>query len=71
MTSHCRCCSGKFAEGDVLGDCTGCPECATKDRQISILTASLDDLRERIAAVDGELAGVRDAKEKQIVDRYE
>jgi hypothetical protein len=28
MASHCRCCSGKFVENDVLGDCPGCPECA-------------------------------------------
>ena len=28
MPSHCRCCSGKFLDGDVLGDCPGCPECA-------------------------------------------
>ena len=26
--SHCRCCSGKFLENDVLGDCPGCQECA-------------------------------------------
>jgi hypothetical protein len=28
MANHCRCCSGKFIENDVLGDCPGCPECA-------------------------------------------
>jgi len=28
MPNHCRCCSGKFLENDVLGDCPGCPECA-------------------------------------------
>jgi len=28
MPNHCRCCSGKFLENDVLGDCPGCQECA-------------------------------------------
>ena len=40
MPSHCRCCSGKFVENDVLGDCPGCPECAEKYAEIASLHAA-------------------------------
>jgi len=38
--NHCLCCSGKFLENDVLGDCPGCPECADKDADLAALQAA-------------------------------
>ena len=47
MPNHCRCCSGKFLENDVLGDCPGCPGCAEKEAEIATLTAEIESYRVR------------------------
>ena len=47
MPNHCRCCSGKFLENDVLGDCPGCQECADADEWHRAIMEEACDAGER------------------------
>jgi len=61
MTSHCRCCSGKFLEGDVLGDCPGCPECKELEDLYHATVKDMQDTSQQRADILNTIAGQRDA----------
>ena len=77
--NHCRCCSGHFIEDDVLGDCTGCPECADADEWHKVIMEESCDggpneshctcvpvLRKACAEKDAEIATLEAATRKVV-----